>query len=192
MSKRLGGTIVAALLLLGGSAAGQQKPAPTAVGRDPGGPQSPKPAQAVAAREAPGQPLNIKLDLTITDQAGPGEPAKRTVTMIVADRQSGSIRSTGNQVQARMFVDATPRILPNGNVQVSLGLEYNPRQTTADKPENPGTVVIPQGTPLTGGSSLNQRITLILEPNKPLVISQAADPVTDRKITVEVRAAILK
>jgi hypothetical protein len=191
MSKRFGGTVVAALLLSGGIAAGQQKPAPNVVGRDPGGPQSPKPAQVVASREAPGQPLNIKLDLTITDQAGPGEPAKRTVTMIVADRQNGSIRSTGNQVQARMFVDASPRILPNGNVQVILGLEYNPRQPTTDKPAE-NFPQIPPGPASTGGSSLNQRITMILEPNKPLVISQAADPVTDRKITVEVRAAILK
>ena len=131
---------------------------------------------------------HVKIDLTITDQLGPGQPTTRTVTMIVADRQPGSIRTTANQVQARLFVDATPRILPNGNVNVFLGLEYNPRQELNAKPQQQ----IEMGTPTTGGSTLNQRITLILEPNKPLIISQAADPVTERKITVEVRAAVLK
>jgi hypothetical protein len=161
----------------------------------PAGQQSP-PAQTLSPSkpEPPAQHVNIKIDLTITDQVGPGRPATRTVTMILADRQPGSIRSTANQVQARMFVDATPRILPNGNVQVFLGLEYNPRQDLdpgqkATGPEFAGVLNQPASV---GGSSLNQRITLILEPGKPLIISQAADPVSDRKITVEVRAAVLK
>jgi hypothetical protein len=42
------------------------------------------------------------------------------------------------------------------------------------------------------GSSLNQRVTIVIEPNKPLILSQAADPLSDRKITVEVRVSILK
>jgi hypothetical protein len=48
------------------------------------------------------------------------------------------------------------------------------------------------GPPEPGGSSLNQRVGIILEGGKPLVISQAADPISDRKITVEIRATILK
>jgi hypothetical protein len=43
-----------------------------------------------------------------------------------------------------------------------------------------------------GGSSLNQRVVIVLEPNKPLMLSQAADPLSDRRITVEVRVSILK
>jgi hypothetical protein len=187
--------IAIATLLLACVTVAAQQTKPNAVARDPGGPEpaQQKPAPNVVGNDVlTGQPLNIKLDLTITDQAGPGEPAKRTVTMIVADRQPGSIRSTGNQVQARMYVDATPRILANGDVQVFLGLEYNPRQTRTDKPAGPEMPPFPNEPASTGGSSLNQRITLVLQPNKPLVISQAADPVSDRKITVEVRASILK
>jgi hypothetical protein len=33
---------------------------------------------------------------------------------------------------------------------------------------------------------------VILQNGKPLVVSQAADPTTDRKMTVEVKATILK
>jgi hypothetical protein len=41
-------------------------------------------------------------------------------------------------------------------------------------------------------TELNQSLTVALQSGKPMVVSQAADPVTDRKIGVEVRATILK
>ncbi len=151
---------------------------------------APKPAPAEAP--APGQPVNVKLDFTITDQLGTGEPAKRTVTVIVADRSSGSIRSSGNNIRAMLNVDATPQILSNGNIKVQVSLEYNPRQPSMTKP----VVKTPTGEtvelPLEGGSTLNQRATIVLVPGRPLILSQAADPLSDRKITVEVRAEILK
>jgi hypothetical protein len=149
--------------------------------------QTPPPAeQATTAtpREPAGQPVNVKLELTITDQTAPGEPAKKTLTMIVADRAIGNIRSFANNVRATLNVDATPQLLPNGNIRVALGLEYNPVRAGSPGPEaNPSNV---------GGSTLNERITLVFENGKPLIVSQAADPVSDRKISVEVKATILK
>ena len=124
-----------------------------------------------------GQLVNIRLDLTIADQMTSGEPAKKVVTMMVADRSNGSIRSTGNverQGPVRINVDARPHILPNGNIRVTLGLEYSPAAST-------GSV-----------AALNEQLTVILEPGKPLLLSQAADPMSERKISVEIRAAIAK
>jgi hypothetical protein len=166
-----------------------EKPAPAKT--------KPTPSEAPAP---PGQPVNVKLDLTITDQLGPGEPSKKTVSMIVADRAAGSIRSTSNAVIAGILgnraiinLDATPQLLPNGNIKVLLGLEYNPRQGTpaTDKVKTASGEAqeVPRDA---GGSSLNQRVSIVLEPNKPLVLSQAADPTSDRKISVEIRATILK
>jgi hypothetical protein len=146
-------------------------------------------ATMVTPREPVGQPVNVRFDLTITDQAGPGEPPKKTVSVVVADRSAGNVRSVGNQVQARINVDVSPTILANGNVRATIGLEYNPRQAT--EPKAPGILGPDTSIPI-GGTSLNERITLILEPGKSMVISQAADPVSERKITVEVRATILK
>lgn len=201
MRRILGNVVV--FSLLSGAAAFAQTPAekPRPETKTPAerprselrAPQKPEPPSQdrASGSAAHAQPLNVKLDLTISDQVGPGEPAKRTVSMIVADRTKGSIRSTGNQVQARMFVDAMPRVLANGDVEVYLGLDYNPRQAVTEKgaqSEFPGTEA---RNPI-GGSSLNQTMTVIVQPGKPLVISQAADPVSDRKITVEVRATILK
>lgn len=146
-----------------------------------------KPAEQPAAKSesrpaaAPGQPVNIKLDLTITDQTGPGEPLKKVVTMMIADRGAGSIRSTGSvrtQGRVQINVDARPEILQSGAIRLSLGLEYNPRTLGNDAP--------------TEWSSLNEQINLVLQPGKPLVVSQAADPASDRKISVEVTATLMK
>lgn len=195
--------VIAVVLLLGAAAVAQQ-PAPAAPKPTPA-PAAPKPTPPPAAAptmvdtgmlpggiDPRGQPVNVKLDLTITDQLGPGEPAKKTMSLIVADRAGGSIRSSGNNVRAVLNVDATPQIMPNGNIRVQLGLEYNPRQSmTVQTAKGPSgeTVQLP---PEPGGSSLNQRVAIVLEPGKPLVLSQAADPISDRRITVEIRATVLK
>jgi hypothetical protein len=145
------------------------------------------------APEPSGQPVNVKIDLTITDQLGPGDPARKVITLIVADRQNGYIRSRGNvriseqrSHSVTINVDARPIILKEGSVRLELGLEYQPTP--------PGT----GGQPTTGPGSdpfatnLNERVGVILEPGKPLVVSQAVDPASDRKIAVELRATILK
>ena len=79
-------------------------------------------------------------------------------------------------------VDARPAIIlkePN-KINVSFGLEYSPKSRSEPEEMEPGM------------ASINERLTLILESGKPLVISQAADPASDRKITVEITATILK
>lgn len=143
------------------------------------------PPNEIAQPRAPapsGQPVNIKLDLTISDQNGPGAASNRVVTLLVADRSSGSIRSMGHvdkQGPVKINVDARPHILGNGAILLGLGLEYAPRAVTTD--QNGGVL-----------TSLNEAINVVLEPGKPLIVSQAADAASDRKITVEVRAVILK
>jgi hypothetical protein len=77
-----------------------------------------------------------------------------------------------------------------GSVQVDLGLEY--------RPIAPGQTTTPQGVPpapteLTAQpTGLNQRVVTILDSGKPVVVSQAADPSSDRKISVELKATIEK
>jgi hypothetical protein len=111
--------------------------------------------------------VNIKFDVNITDQTGAAESAKKTLTLLVADRQTGYIRSTGvnEKGQVRLNVDARPQILPNGSIRAMLSLEY---------------------------PTISQQVTVILEPGKAQVVTQTADPLSDRKVTVEVRATILK
>jgi len=161
--------------------------APFHASSSPQAAQNQKPVETpVVTRNPPtesplGQPVNIKLDLTITDQTGPGEPLKKVVTMVLADRGSGSIRSTGSvrtQGRVQINVDARPQILQSGAIRLALGLEYNPRTLGSDAPAE--------------WSSLNEQISVVLTPGTPLVVSQAADPASDRRISVEIRATLLK
>lgn len=142
----------------------------------------PKPGESAAPQKAePGaQPVNIKLDLTFTDYSGPGEPVRKVVTVVVADRGAGSIRTAGsvrNQGRVQINVDARPQILESGVIRLTLALEYSPRSGNDGPAES---------------STLNEQITTIVEPGKPLLVSQAADPASDRRITVEVKASVMK
>lgn len=164
-------------------------------------PAASKPAQAKpepAGKPAPAEialPVNIKIEVNITDQTGANPGAKKIVTMIVADRQSNSIRSSASVPvkgagmptppsyrNVTINVDARPTIIqkePN-KIMVSFGLEYSPKSRSEPEEMEPGM------------ASINERLGLILESGKPLIVSQAADPTSDRKITVEVTATILK
>jgi hypothetical protein len=181
MVKRLG-MIILALTIAGPAIAGQQnkveqKPAATAAKAD--APKTPEP---------PGLGLNVKVEVTITDQSAPGEAAKKTISMIVGDRQNNSIRSStqvrvaGSYRTIGINLDARPVIdLKDPNkVQLSFGLDYQPKTPAGGDSNEPGL------------SSLTQRQTLMLESGKLMLVSQAADPTSDRRITVEVTATILR
>lgn len=180
--------ILAATIATTGLAAQQTTEKPTVA---PGqAAQTPAPAPQ-RAPEPPPLPLNVKVEIVITDQSGPGEAAKKTVSMIVGDRQNNSIRSSaqiripnssatrsvGINVDARPVINAKE---PN-KVLLSFGLDYQPR-TGGGGGE----------TPEPNTSSLTQRLALNLESGKTVLVSQSADPASDRKITVEVTATILK
>ena len=164
MSRLSAAVWILALSMATGAAAQQTSTAkPANAAKTPATADKPAPAP----RPDPAQAANIKFDLTITDQTGSGEPAKKTVSLLVADMQTGYIRSSSvnEKGQVRLNVDARPHILPSGNVRAMLSLEY---------------------------PSISQQVTVILEPGKPLLVTQAADPLSDRKVTVEVRVTVVR
>jgi hypothetical protein len=133
-----------------------------------------------------GLPVNVRIELTITDQAGPGEATKRNISMIVADNRNGSIRSSGRVIAANresfvvtLNVDATPRIIKDNLLRLDLALEYLPK---------PGSDNATSGE---GRAQLNERMGLMVTSGKPIIISQASDPTSNRKISVELTATIL-
>jgi hypothetical protein len=144
----------------------------------PAKPGSEQPAP-VPRPEPAGQPVNIRVELTITDQTGAGEPMKKSITLLTADRARASIR---NEVGNRGFinVDANPQLLPSGGIRMTLGLEYMP------------AVALPSIEGQRSLSRLNEHVTVVLESGKPLVISQAADPTSDRKVTAQVTATVVR
>ena len=188
----LGTVVIAATLLTA-----QTRPAPAQPPKPAPAPRAEQPAQP-RPPEPPAQPVNVKIEFTITDQAGPGQPSKKVITMITGDRQNNSIRSSASVRVAtntgpegapttyayrdvRINVDARPVLLKDDKLSLSFGLEYLPKASSTG-----GEALEP------GMSWLNERLSLILESGKPVIVSQAADPASDRRITVEVIATILK
>ena len=151
----------------------------------------PAAAPAAAAPERPrreGQPINIKVDLTLTDQRGGAAPIKRTVTVLAADGYTGSIRTMSQVVSVGpvpLNVDASPTLLADGKIRVSINLQYDwpaPSDSSSASPAR-GSVV---------STSLHDQLMMILESGKAMIAAQSADPVGDRQVTVEVKATILK
>ena len=155
-----------------------------------------KPEERTVETGLVGQPINVKIEVSITDQTGSGTPAKKVVSMIASDRNQNFIRSSAsvpvrsgpeqlpvmNYRNVTINVDARPTIVTKEptKVYLVLGLEYLPKVAGNREEMEPGM------------AQLSERLALILESGKPMMVSQAADPTSDRRITVEVTATILK
>ena len=132
---------------------------------------------------------NVQIELSLTDQLGSQAPEKKVVSMIASSGSWGKIRSAGNVFPigeppyvVELNVDARPFVSLDGLIQLEMTLVYAPLKGTGD----------PREGPKQRPSGINQSQTVILQSGKPLVVSQAADPISDRKVVVEVKATILK
>ena len=163
-------------------------------GRQAAQPAAAKPAaQSPVELSAPREPAgsnntNVKIELTITDQRSEGPAVVKTVTATVADRStarirtSGSVRTPMGGREVILNVDAGPSLVNvNGVTKLRLVLVIEYRPVTAES-----------DTERTSTPNINEQLTVVLEDGKPLVVSQSADPSTDRKVKVEVKATILR
>jgi hypothetical protein len=135
----------------------------------------PQPNVSPAERQPPEMTSNVQVDVTIADYAGTSAPQKKTVTMVTAAGNMARVRAQRGGA-AVLNVDATPRLQKDGRVVLQLSLEYRPQEKVD----------------ATDAAPINEFLTVLLQSGKPLVVTQAADPSSDRKVTVEVTATILK
>jgi hypothetical protein len=129
-----------------------------------------------------GQAVNIRIELTIRDQRGTAQPDTKTVSVVTADRSPSRVRTGGNVrtekfgiQDVRLNVDARPTLVRDGRVRLFMTFEYRPADTEASPSNN-----------------ISEMIECVLVPGQPLVVSKSADPNSDRSVTVEVKATILK
>lgn len=170
------------MLLMINPAMAQQKP--SAEKQKP--PNEKETAVAVKV-QTEGQPVNVRVELTITDQRGDVTPITKTVSMMASDRSWSRIRTSGDVRTPTGFrpvilnVDARPILLAkeSNRARVELTIEYRPVAAEAETEKST--------TP-----NINESLSVILEDGKPTLISQSADPVTDRKVKVEAKITILK
>lgn len=183
---------VPVMLLVAATAAAGQRPVeqpPKTNAEKEAGARLLNEAAAMAERAAAegAQPLNVRVELTITDQRGEGPGITKAVSMIASDRSWSRIRTQGDvrtpmgMRSVILNVDARPTLLlkASNRARVELTIEYRPVATEADTEKST--------TP-----NINESLSVILDDGKPMLISQSADPVTDRKVKVEVKATILK
>ena len=110
---------------------------------------------------------------------------KKQVTLIAAEESWGKIRTNaatksqditvgGPVTPIRLNVDARPlsQLVRRDPARIDHRLQ----------PDGPMSKDTAQLRP----TEINQSMTIVLQSGKPMMISQAADPVTDRKIIVEV------
>lgn len=189
-------TTVCAILLVGAGALNAQQKPDTQV----------KEAQAKLIKQAAetaervqaesGQALNTRLDLTITDDRGNGQPISKTVSIMIADRFWGRIRTQGEittsdarRLPVILNVDARPTMLRDNRARVELTIEYRPAmEAFVAPPAAAGARPDANGLP----PNVNESLAVVLEDGKPLLISQSADPISDRKVKIEAKLTILR
>jgi hypothetical protein len=185
--KRLLFVLLGVWLLQGVVSAQNPPPPPPAKPAAPGKPAPPPPPPAPPAparAEVTGNTRNIRLELRITDTYS-GAPVEKTVSMIIRDGHGGRIRTTAMvqfSPEAVLNVDAITSATSDGSyISAIVTIEYRPAPSA--KPTSGPTVPSPE---------LMESVNVMLPNGKPLIVSQSADPASDRKVTLELTGTILK
>lgn len=170
-------------------AAPAQPPAPAATARAvappaPAAPATPAaqapvaPATVAAPRGSPAAPRNIRFDIVITETGG-AKPTTKTISLTVNDSNgSGSVRNlvkTPATVSLNVDVRAV-QAFEGGAVRASVNVEYQPYTPDASAPS----------------SGIQSSITAMFQDGRRTQILQTSDPLSDRRVTVEVLATVLK
>lgn len=161
--------------------------------RAPEPPPAPKPGQPASRALA----TNVQVELTITDRIGSAPPETKTVSLITSDATWGRIRAGANtrspqtgpvptmlNVDARPFIEQDAKGGATNRLRLELTLEYQPMRTSTTAPAAGEGVAAP--------THLNQSLSVFLTSGVPVVVSQAADPITDRQVVVEVKATVMR
>ena len=173
-------------------------PPPPATNTGPGAdaPPPPPPAPTPDGRARKVGP-NVRIEVTFTEQRSDAPVQTKTVTVTTGDGHWGRVRAqaqSSGMGGTPLNVDARPEVQPDGRMVVALTLEYGDKRVSqVEMPKQPEGVTV-VGVPPRNITDvvMNQSVTVVLESGKPLVITQAADPVSDRKVTVEVKATTLR
>ena len=146
-------------------------------------PGAPRDILQVAGLSYSGQ--NVMISITITDAMNADVQTKKSVMMLIADGRSGQIRSSGSGA-AVINVDARPQTQRDGRIYLQLTVEYQPELNTQQYQQ---LVQLKEGVRLT---IFTESLSLIVPDGKPVVASQSSDPRSDRKVSLEVTATIVK
>jgi hypothetical protein len=150
-------------------------------------------ASTAGAQKMPAQPdiPNLKFEIAIVDEGGGGPVTRKDVVVIArANNTVALVRSHGmlppghplstamrNQgISIGLSVDAKGNVHQDGRIQASVAVEYQPFWPEAKS--------LP--------SSVTAQLEAMFDAGRKTLVSQAADPLSDRKTTIEVTVTIVK
>lgn len=134
-----------------------------------------------------GQSVNIQVEATITDQQPGSAPVKKSIWVVVGDSLNGGIRTAAEfTYPVPLNMDVQPVLLPDGKIRLRLALQYDLPSPAALGRTIQSSERQPQKT------TISESLTVILESGKSLVVAQSADPISDRQVTLEVKATTLR
>jgi hypothetical protein len=145
--------------------------------------QAPEPKPVPVQAPAPSSPdesVNIRYQIVIRETGGT-QARTKTVGLTMGLGSESSVRAQGtapSRTNHPLNVDIAPVALRGNRVRTRVGIEYTPQ--------------MPEGTQGPPPLFVRESLTVWLEGGKPMVISEAADPLTDRRIGVEVTATIIR
>jgi hypothetical protein len=209
MTKRSLLSGVALLMVMGvtSHALAQNAPASPTAPSPPAPTAAPVPPRATVGTAAGAAPRNIRFDISIAD-SGVTTPINKTVTLNVSQGGNGSIRSSapvpGLPSQAprtdttrsadgkeststlpmpmptiSLNVDVSnPVVYEDGGIRAMVVIEYQPRAAGGSAAPQPAIV---------RANSIS-----VFESGKKMVLLQAADPLSDRRTTIEVTATVVR
>lgn len=165
---------------------------------DQAAPPAPAHAPPLPFERRPMPTRNVKVDVTITEQHGSAAPAKKIVSLVVADGRSSSVRSlsTGPVVRDNprnlpLNADVNATLTPEQKVLLELRFTYSSvvsNAPSAGAGREPAHTTIPT----VSVADITENLTVLLTSGVPTVIARSADAATDRTVTVEVKAEILR
>lgn len=181
-------------VLAGGVAQAQTPPAPPAPPGRGQAPAPPKPIPKPTVPEevaTPAQLVNIRIDVAVTEEGGTHPPLRKTATVMTTNGRAAAVRASGeadvpgpagrapdpfrrDRMNTYMKMDVRPWLERDGRIRTLITMEYL------------------SPTSQQGGRGTTLQMEPLLESGKPLRASESTDPTSDRKVSVEVTATILK
>jgi len=166
------------------------------------------PARATIGTAAGAAPSNIRFDIAIND-SGVTAPISKVVTLNVSQGGLGSIRSSARipgapvpppRTVTSQGADGKPQTTtsPSSAPTISLNIDVNQPTIYEDGKIRALVVIeyqpyVPAPTARTPEPAIVRANSMIVfENGKKMMLLQAADPMTDRRTTIEVTATIVK
>ena len=130
---------------------------------------------------------NVALEIKISDSFTTEVQTTKVVSMLVADGQSGQIRAGGGETVSVINVDARPAVQRDGRIRLQLTVEYRPDLTLEQMEQ-----LVKSNKGSFRPNVLTESLTLVVADSKKTLVSQSSDPRSDRKVSLEVTATVVK